>query len=206
MFFFLYHIMDAPCLASFCRSSWHIGSCSDLKNLNKKCEQTFWAMLFCTWFWNNGLAQNVIQSKKWITLFALQTVSCRTTLRRESRWTCLLTLFMSTTLSMMELSSTGVCVCVCVFYYYLLPPSFFTLHHTASSLLSSSVSAFSPHLVVARSPWWKQRDRRRRVGHGGLLLGNTSWEWLSQPRSWSLNRNEPICLLLTVVFGLWRAE
>ena len=121
---------------------------------------------------------------------ALQTVWCRTTLPLENRWTCPLTLFISTTLSMMELSSTGVCVCVCV---CLVIPSFlFSPLHRGSHPRSVF---FPPHLVVSWSPWWKHRDRQWRVGHVGLLLGNTSWEWLSQPCLWCLkNRNEPISL------------
>ena len=79
-----------------------------------------------------------------------------------------------------------VCVCVCFLPFL-----------TAPSWLSSSLSTFPPHLVVSWSPWWKHRDRQWWVGHVGLLLGNTSWEWLSQPCLWCLKkRNEPISLFV----------
>lgn len=64
--------------------------------------------------------------------------------------------------------------CVCVLFFLSSPPYRFII------LLILCQYFFFPHLVVAWSPWWKQRDRQWWMGHGGLLLGNTSWEQLSQ--------------------------
>lgn len=144
--------------------------------------------------------------------YALQMVLCHTTLQQDNRWVCLQTQFMSTILSMMELSSTGVCVCAraCMCVCFIIPPSFLfhtPLHCFIIALILCQYFSSITLLLPGHHGESKETRGGERGRSGSLLLGNTAWEWLSQPCSRSLKKqNEQIRLLLTVVFGLWHGE
>lgn len=155
--------------------AWHFG-----KNLNYNVKQTLWfsTKAFCmTWMMDlikvHGIEQTDSLKKREKNNFSLlcrrpcfiQRSSGRTDefarLSCLSQWLCV---WWSDHLQVCD------CLMYCLFVFCHFPPS-----HTTLSLYIHLLTIL-PFAMLLSSFYGDSRDRQWWVGHGGLLLGNTSWE------------------------------